>query len=124
MRSKSTGSITLASKDPRRHPLMDPNYMAHEEDWIEFRKCIELSREIFRQPSFDKYRDGELAPGEDCTTKEKIDEFVRKKAASAYHPSCTCKMGLSSDPNAVVDGETMKVHGLENLMVCFLIVHN
>jgi choline dehydrogenase len=117
MRSKSSGTIRLASKDPRRHPLLDPNYMAHEEDWIEFRKCIELSREIFREPSFDKFRDGEIGPGDECKTKEQVDEFVRQKAASAYHPSCTCKMGLSSDSNAVVDGETMKVHGLENLMI-------
>lgn len=48
-----------------------------------------------------------------------IDEFVRKYAASAYHPSCTCKMGPSSDKTAVVDPETLNVHGFANLKVIF-----
>jgi len=117
MRSKSRGFIRLQSRDPRRHPHLDPNYMDHEDDWVEFRRCIEISREIFAQSSFDAFRAGEIAPGPECTTKEQIDKFIREKAASAYHPSCTCKMGLSSDSEAVVDGETMKVHGIEGLMV-------
>lgn len=75
MRTKSKGFIRLQSKDPRRHPILDPKYMDHEDDWIEFRKCIELSREIFAQPSFDEYRAGELAPGEDCKTKEQVHIF-------------------------------------------------
>ena len=50
---------------------------------------------------------------------KQIDEFVRMKSASAYHPSCTCAMGTSKDSDAVVDPETMCVHGLENLRVSF-----
>lgn len=133
MRSQANGTVRLASKDPRRHPSMDPNYLSAEQDLIEFRRCIELSRELFAQRAFDPYRGEELAPGADCKTDEdvrfresviptfifQIDEFVRSKAASAYHPSCTAKMGSSSDNMAVVDGETMGVYGLENLKVIF-----
>ena len=72
MRSKSHGVIRLQSRDPRRHPHIDPRYMDHEEDWIEFRKCIEISREIFAQSSFDSFRAGELAPGPECTTTEQV----------------------------------------------------
>uniref|UniRef100_A0A7E4VL99 Choline dehydrogenase n=1 Tax=Panagrellus redivivus TaxID=6233 RepID=A0A7E4VL99_PANRE len=117
MRTKSAGTVRLQSKDPRRHPLLDPNYMSHDDDWTEFRRCIEISRELFAQKAFEPFRAGELAPGPDVTTDAQIDAFVREKAASAYHPSCTCKMGSSSDSMAVVDGETMKVHGLEGLHV-------
>lgn len=47
---------------------------------------------------------------------KEIDAFVRAKADSAYHPSCTCKMGQPSDPTAVVDPQT-RVIGVENLRV-------
>ena len=48
-------------------------------------------------------------------TDAEIDAHLRRKAESAYHPSCTCKMGLATDPMAVVDG--CRVHGIEGLRV-------
>lgn len=68
MRSQANGIVRLLSPDPRRHPLMDPNYLSREEDLIEFRRCIELSRELFAQKAFDQYRGDELAPGSHCKT--------------------------------------------------------
>jgi choline dehydrogenase len=47
---------------------------------------------------------------------EQIDEFVRGHVESAYHPSCSCRMGRADDPRAVVDPET-RVIGLEGLRV-------
>ncbi|KAF8360545.1 hypothetical protein PRIPAC_87468, partial [Pristionchus pacificus] len=117
MRSQSKGTLRLASKDPRRHPILDPQYLSDERDLVEFRACIKLARELFATPAFDEFRGEELAPGADCKTDEQIDTFVRKLAASAYHPSCTAKMGKSSDNMAVVDPSTMKVHGVEGLRV-------
>ncbi|KAL3111716.1 hypothetical protein niasHT_009418 [Heterodera trifolii] len=117
MRTKSAGEITLQSKDPRTPPLMNPNYLSHEHDFVEFRRAVRLSRELFAQKAFDEFRGEELAPGKECQTDNQIDAFVRKHSASAYHPSCTCKMGPSSDPMAVVDPETLNVHGFENLKV-------
>lgn len=55
-------------------------------------------------------------PAEDCTSDEQIDEFIRQKVESALHPSCTCKMGASDDPMAVVDPET-RVIGVQGLRV-------
>nr|CAD2127654.1 unnamed protein product [Meloidogyne enterolobii] len=117
MRSKSTGRVYLKSSDPREAPLCDPNYFGDEKDWVEFRQSIRLSRELFAQRAFDDFRGEELAPGKDCQTDEEIDQFVAQYAASAYHPSCTCKMGSSNDNLAVVDPETMNVYGFENLKV-------
>ena len=61
------------------------------------RQCVKLTREIFAQPAFDPYRGEELAPGADINTDQEIDEFVRQKGDSAYHPSCTCKVSPNSD---------------------------
>ena len=62
------------------------------------------------------YRGREIQPGADCVSDEAIDAFVRERVESAYHPSCTCKMGSRADPFAVVDPET-RVIGVEALRV-------
>ncbi|XP_072169809.1 choline dehydrogenase, mitochondrial-like [Diadema setosum] len=116
MRATSRGTIKLKSKDPLEHPILDPNYLATEIDRWEMRECIKLTREIFAQPAFDPYRAEELQPGTSVQTDAEIDAFIRAKADSAYHPSCTCKIGSEDDPMAVVDSST-RVFGIENLRV-------
>jgi choline dehydrogenase len=116
MRSKSRGSVRLKSADPAESPRIQFNYMSDPEDWIEMRACVRLTREIFAQNAFDPYRGREIKPGADCVSDEAIDAFVRERVDSAYHPSCTCKMGSLADPSAVVDPET-RVIGVEALRV-------
>jgi choline dehydrogenase len=116
MRSKSRGWVRLASADPRDKPRILFNYLSEPDDWLEMRACVRLTREIFAQPAFDRYRGREIQPGAGVQTDEQIDEFVRAKVESAYHPSCSCKMGAAGDPLAVVDPDT-RVHGLEGLRI-------
>ena len=80
-----------------------------EIDRWEIRESVKLSREIFGQDAFIPYRGPELAPGSSCQTDAQIDEFVRRMGDSAYHPSCTCKMGSAKDDDTVVDEETRVV---------------
>lgn len=72
MRSRSHGVVRLNSSDPRRHPCMDPNYLSSEQDLIEFRRCIELSRNLFSQRAFDRFRGEDVAPGANCKTDEDV----------------------------------------------------
>ena len=116
MRSKSRGSIRLVSGDVREAPRIRFNYMSHPDDWVEVRACVRLTREIFAQPAFTRYRGEEMQPGAAVQTDEQIDAFIREKIETAYHPSCSCKMGASSDPTAVVDPQA-RVIGLEGLRV-------
>jgi choline dehydrogenase len=116
MRSKSRGWVRLKSPDPAEPPLIQFNYMSNTEDWTEMRACVRLTREIFAQAAFDPYRGREIQPGANCESDEAIDAFVREKVESAYHPSCTCKIGSPTDPLAVVDPET-RVIGVEALRV-------
>jgi choline dehydrogenase len=116
MRSKSRGSITLNSSDPREKPKIVFNYMSHPEDWEDFRHCIRLTREIFAQPAFDPFRGPEISPGKPVQSDEEIDAFIRENVESAYHPCGTCKMGAKDDPTAVVDPEC-RVIGVEGLRV-------
>ena len=116
MRSQSQGSVRLRSAAPTDKPIISFNYMSRAEDWLEMRACVRLTREIFAQPAFDRYRGREIQPGEPVRTDEEIDAFIREKVESAYHPSCTCKMGSAADPRAVVDKEA-RVIGVEALRV-------
>jgi choline dehydrogenase len=47
-------------------------------------------------------------------TDDELLDYARRTATTAYHATCTCKMG--SDPMAVVD-QRLRVHGLERLRV-------
>ncbi|XP_063796896.1 choline dehydrogenase, mitochondrial [Pseudophryne corroboree] len=116
MRGTSVGWLKLRSSNPQDHPIINPNYLSTEKDVADFRLCVKLSREIFAQKVFDEFRGPELLPGASVQTDEEIDAFIRQKSDTAYHPSCTCKMGQVTDKNAVVDPDT-RVIGVENLRV-------
>jgi choline dehydrogenase len=95
-------------------PQITFNYLQHQDDIQGFRDCVRLTREIINQPALDKYRGEEIQPGTHVQSDEQIDNFVRESVESAYHPSCSCKMG--TDEWSVVDPET-KVHGIQGLRV-------
>jgi choline dehydrogenase len=114
MRSKSRGWVKLRSPEPRDKARVFFNYMSHEEDLVEFRACVRLTREIFAQAAFDPYRGAEMQPGPEVQSEDEIDDFIRRKVESAFHPCGTCRMG--GDRMAVVDAQC-KVHGIEGLRV-------
>ena len=116
MRSQSRGYVTLRSSDPKEPPKIQFNYMSHESDWIDFRNCIRLTREIFSQPAFEPFAKSEISPGKEIQSDEQLNDFIRDNVESAYHPCGTCKMGDKSDPMSVVDPET-RVIGVDKLRV-------
>lgn len=116
MRSRSRGSVTLRSGEPRDPPRIRFNYMSHPSDWEDFRRCIRLTRELFRQPAMQRYAGSEIQPGDHVIDDEAIDAFVREHCESAFHPCGTCRMGRADDPMAVVDPQC-RVIGIERLRV-------
>ena len=113
-RSKSRGWVRLRDADAQSLPRVQFNYMTHEDDWQEMRACIRLSREIFAQAPMAPYAGTELAPGPEAQSDAALDDFIRRKVESAYHPCGTCRMG--TDPLAVVDPECRLI-GVQNLRV-------
>ncbi len=114
MYSDARGRVRITSADPAVYPAIRFNYLSTEKDRQEWVEAIHCSRRIIAQPAFDDLRGEELAPGHGVRSDEEILDFVAREGESAYHPSCTCKMGY--DPMAVV-GADLKVHGVENLRV-------
>ena len=111
---KSRGNIELNTSNPYDHPKIQFNYLEDEYDLNETVKCIHVAREILKQNSMKPYAGKEIGPGDHAQNEEEIKEYIRSKAETAYHPSCTLKMGV--DDMAVVN-EKLKVNGLQNLRV-------
>ena len=116
MRTKSRGWVRLRSTNPLEAPRILFNYLSHPDDMAEMRACVRLTREIFSQSAFTRYRGREIQPGEGVQSDAEIDAFVRRHVESAYHPCGTCRMGREDDPLAVVDPQT-RVIGLQGLRV-------
>ncbi|MGR3617812.1 MAG: choline dehydrogenase [Paracoccaceae bacterium] len=116
MRSESRGNVTLGSADPKDAPKIFFNYMSTEKDWVDFRKCIRLTREIFAQSAMQEHVKFEIQPGDALQSDAELDGFIREHAESAYHPCGTCKMGSTDDPMSVVDSDC-RVIGVDGLRV-------
>ena len=90
------------------------NYLEDEYDLKETIKCVHVARNILKQNSMKPFAGKEIGPGENARNEKQIEEYIRSKAETAYHPSCTLKMG--DDEMSVVD-EELKIHGLKNIRV-------
>ena len=112
----SRGSIKINSPDLESKPIILFNYLQSEQDRQDWRDCIRLTREILNQPALDDFRGDEANPGLEVNTDDEIDAWVRANVESAYHPSCTCKMGSESDPMTVVNNKG-QVNGIDKLRV-------
>lgn len=112
----SRGSIKINSSDPKAKPMILFNYLETEQDRQDWRDCIRLTREVLNQPAFDDYNAGEANPGLEINTDEQIDAWVRENVESAYHPSCSCKMGDEKDAMTVVNSKGQVV-GIKQLRV-------
>lgn len=113
---ESRGRVWITSADPHQKPNIEFNYISTEQDRQDWRDCIRLTREILAQPAMDAYRGKEIQPGLAVESDEEIDAWVRQNVESAYHPSCTCRMGADTDPMAVLNSDC-QVRGIEGLRV-------
>jgi choline dehydrogenase len=112
----SRGRIRLASARAGDKPIIDANYLS-DPAGFDLRMMVEaakLSRELLRQPAFDRWRGRPIFPARDDLDDAALAEFIRAKAETVYHPVGTCRMGR--DAGAVVDPQ-LRVHGVAGLRV-------
>ena len=114
LRPESKGFISLKSADPFEHPLIDPNYLAEEEDRRVMREAVKMVRDICGQNALAPYRGPEMMPGESVKTDDEIDAFIRRTAETIYHPVGTVRMG--TDDRAPLDDQ-LRVRGIDGLRV-------
>jgi len=114
LRSESTGSIHIASSEPKHPPSIHFNVLSAQLDRDVTLEVARLARDIMRAPPLQDIVQEELSPGVDINSDEDVLNWVRETGGTTYHPVGTCKMG--NDPMAVVDHE-LRVHGIHGLRV-------
>ena len=114
-RPKSRGSVQLRSSNPADPAVVDPNFLADEDDLRISTEGVKISREIFAQPALQKFIKRMHFPDEAVQTQSDFEAYARQYGRTSYHPNGTCKMGV--DEMAVVDPE-LRVHGIDGLRIC------
>ncbi len=113
----SVGELRLVSTDPRRQPHLDYNLLDDPFDLQRCREGIRLAADLFSHSAFHDIVEARMEPSDDVlASDEAMNDWLMREVVTAHHISCTCKMGPSTDPMAVVD-QHGKVHGLEGIRV-------
>jgi choline dehydrogenase len=113
---KSRGHVQITSSDIIKKPKILFNYLSAEQDRADFRDAVRLAREIFEQEAMGPFCGTEIQPGTSIQTDDEIDAWVRQTVSTAFHPSCTCKIGSDDDPLAVLNPDC-SVRGIDRLRV-------
>lgn len=116
VRPQSRGSVFLADRNPSTLARIHQNFLSTDGDWNTLRAGVRMARRIAQQPAMARFIEREIAPGTDKSSDTEIDAHIRATSITVHHPLGTCKMGLDSDPMAVVD-QTLCVRGTEGLRV-------
>lgn len=117
LRPKARGTVTLRSADPKDQPLVNCNFFGDPDDLRLTIGALKTARKLLvTQPFRDKIRE-ELLPGADVMEDPAaLERYCGQTVKTNYHPVGTLRMGVESDPSAVV-GPDLKVCGIEGLRV-------
>ncbi|WP_018386992.1 GMC family oxidoreductase [Ancylobacter sp. FA202] len=117
LRPTSRGEVTLASADSAAAPLIQPNYLATEEDRRVAADSLRVGRRIVSQPALAPFAPDEFLPGKAVDDSEAaLAKAAGDIGTTIFHPVGTARMGLASDPMAVVDAR-LRVFGIRGLRV-------
>jgi choline dehydrogenase len=114
MLPRSRGSIRLASADPGKDPLIDPNYYGDPADLDILTTGLRVAREIGLAAGLDRWRAEEVQPGGGRQDNGSLQAYVKQNIRTYHHPAGTCRIG--DDEDAVVDSE-LRVRGMTGLRV-------
>jgi len=114
LRPESRGFVRIKSRDPAAPPAIQLNYLSTETDRRTMVEGLKLLRRIMAAPAMRPYIESEHEPGPGCVSDEDLLRYIRARASTIYHPTCTCRMG--ADEGAVVDAR-LRLKGMGKLRV-------
>ncbi len=113
LRPESRGTVRLNSDDAGDAPRIDPNFLDDDRDIATLRAGVRLSHRIAEASPLADYDPQDRYPV-DLNDDAALDDLIRSRADTVYHPVGTCRMG--GDDDSVVDTK-LKLRGLDNLWV-------
>ncbi len=116
LRPTSSGFVRIASPDPSAPPLIQPHYLSTPEDRRVAADSIRLARRIVAQAPLARYRPEEYKPGLEFQSEAELAKAAGEIGTTIFHPVGTAKMGIATDPMAVLD-ERLRVRNVAGLRV-------
>lgn len=116
LRPASRGWLSLRSGRADDKPLLHPEFLASRSDLTPLMEGVRATRRILSASPIGEFLGRERLPGADIQSDAELEQAIRATLTTVYHPVGTCKMGPSSDSEAVVDA-SLRVHGIERLRV-------
>ena len=115
--AEGAGQLKLTTTDPTVQPSLEYQYLENESDRERLREGIRLCVKLGESKEFANIIQERLEPPDDVlNSNENLDAWIMREVSTSQHISCTCKMGPSTDPMAVVD-QYGRVHGIQGLRV-------
>ena len=117
LRPSSRGEVRLRSADPTAKPVIAPHYLSTDDDRQVASDAIRVTRRLMAQKALARFAPEEILPGPEVGDSDaELAKAAGDIGTTIFHPVGTAKMGLPSDPTAVVD-ERLRFIGLEALRV-------
>jgi len=116
LRPTSRGSVRIASPDRAAAPKIAPHYLSTEEDKQVAVESLRLARRLMAQKALRRFQPEEFLPGASLEDDAALRDAAARIGTTIFHPVGTAKMGIASDPMAVVD-ERLRVRGVEGLRI-------
>jgi choline dehydrogenase len=116
IKQDSRGEVWLRSADANQAPRILFNLFKERSDMDRAIRGLKVIRDIYQREPLRGLVAGEILPGEKIVTDADLERFVRDTGAITQHAVGTCKMGIDSDTQAVVNAE-LKVRGVDALRV-------
>ena len=113
--TSSRGKVQIKNSDPSTPPIIEPNYLSHEDDVKDLLDGVKVLRKLAKTDSFRPVIGEEFRPGPQCQTDKQMIQHIKDTVWTVFHPSSTCRMG--PDPKSNVVDSDLKVYGIEGLRV-------
>ena len=113
---KSRGEIDLKSSNPEQLSVIRSRFLSVGHDWNVLRAGVNTAREVVSQRAMSPFLGKQIGSLSNAMTAKDIDQYIRATAVTVHHPLGTCRMGLTSDPSAVVK-PNLQVRGIDGLRV-------
>jgi choline dehydrogenase len=112
----SRGSMRLRSSNPADIPIIEPNYLSDPRDLAAAVEGLRYLRSVVAAAPMNRLTKQLVGPDPALESDEELATYGKAVTETNFHPVGSCRMGLDSDPSAVLT-PALAVRGVNGLRV-------